>query len=480
MVQPRFLIVVYPAQGHINPGLQFAKRLIHIGAEVTFVTTISAYRRMNKAASIPSGLSFAPYSDGYDDGFKHGVHDADHFLSELSRCGKQAISDLVVSAAKEGRPFCCVVYSILLPWAPEAAHELQVPSALLWIQPTTVFHIYYYYFHGYDNAITNNGAFNDGPSWSIELPGLPLKLKRRDLPSFMDAGNAYTFAIPLFKDQFEKLELGNNRKVLVNTFDALEPEALKAIGINFDLIGIGPLIPSAFLDGKDPSDTSFGGDLLQHPKDYYIEWLSSKPKGSVIYVSFGSMSVLAKPQMEEVGRALLEMGRPFLWVIREKPDSNNGEDKKEEDQLSCREELEKLGKIVPWCSQLDVLSNSSCGCFVTHCGWNSTLESIACGVPMIGYPQWSDQGTNAKLIEDVWKIGLRVNKNKDGIVESDEFKRCLEVVMGDGDKGEEMRRNAKKLKDLARESAKEGGSSDKNLKEFVDEINQKERAGPQV
>uniref|UniRef100_A0A803R7G4 Uncharacterized protein n=1 Tax=Cannabis sativa TaxID=3483 RepID=A0A803R7G4_CANSA len=135
--------------------------------------------------------------------------------------------------------------------------------------------------------------------------------------------------------------------------------------------------------------------------------------------------------------------------------------------------------IVPWCSQMEVLSNGSVGCFVTHCGWNSTLEGLTSGVPMIGFPQWSDQGTNAKLIEDAWGTGVRVKLNKDGIAGNEEIKMCLELVMGGketvaGDSGKESwvekRRNAKKWKDLAREAVKEGGSSDKNLKAFVSEM----------
>jgi hypothetical protein len=93
------------------------------------------------------------------------------------------------------------------------------------------------------------------------------------------------------------------------------------------------------LDGKDPSDTSFGGDLFQSSKDHYIEWLNSKPKSSVIYVSFGSLLVLVKQQMEEIARGLLDCDRPFLWVIRAK---ENGEEEKEEEKLSCREELEDM------------------------------------------------------------------------------------------------------------------------------------------
>ncbi|PQQ18458.1 crocetin glucosyltransferase chloroplastic [Prunus yedoensis var. nudiflora] len=284
--------------------------------------------------------------------------------------------------------------------------------------------------------------------------------------------NPYGFALPLFEEQFELLERETKPIILVNTFDALEPEALKAID-KYNLIGIGPLIPSAFLDGKDPSDKSFRGDHFQKSEDSsYIEWLNSRPEGSVVYVSFGSISVLSKPQMEEIAKGLLDSGRPFLWVIREKEESN-GQDKeaeKEEEKLSCREELEELGKIVPWCSQVEVLSSPSLGCFVTHCGWNSSLESLVSGVPVVAFPQWTDQGTNAKLIEDTWKIGVRVTPNDEGIVVGEELKRCLELVMGSGEIGEELRRNAKKWKGLAREAVSEGGSSDRNLKAFLDQI----------
>jgi UDP:flavonoid glycosyltransferase YjiC (YdhE family) len=108
---------------------------------------------------------------------------------------------------------------------------------------------------------------------------------------------------------------------------------------------------------------------------------------------------------------------------------------------------------------------------VTHCVWNSTLESSVSVVPVVAFPMLLDQGTNAKLIEDMWKTGVRMTVNENGIVEGDEIKRCLELVIGGGDqKGEEMRMNAKKLKDLAREASKEGGSSYENLKSFVDEI----------
>lgn len=162
------------------------------------------------------------------------------------------------------------------------------------------------------------------------------------------------------------------------------------------LTAVGPLVPSGFSDGKDASYTPSGGDLSDGSRDY-MEWLKSKPESTVVYVSFGSISMFSMQQMEEIARGLLESGRPFLWVIRAK---ENGEENKE-DKLSCQEELEKQGMLIQWCSQMEVLSHPSLGCFVTHCGWNSSIESLASGVPMIAFPQWADQGTNTKLIKDV-------------------------------------------------------------------------------
>ena len=407
----------------------------------------------------PEGLNFVQYSDGYDDGFKPGL-DVQHYMSEIKRRGSETLREIILRNADEGRPFSCVVCTLLLRWATEVAHDLGVPSALLWIQPATVFDIYYYYFNGYGDVIRN---ISNEPSCSVQLPGLPV-FSCRDLPSFLVDSNAYSFILPTFQEQLEGINQDTSPKILVNSFDALEPDALRAVD-KFHLLAIGPLVPSAYLDGKDASDNSFGGDLFQGSDDY-IEWLNSKPKSSVIYVSFGSISVLSKTQSEEMARALLQSGNPFLWVIRT---PENG-DVKEEDKLGCREELEQKGKIVPWCSQIEVLAHPSVGCFVSHCGWNSSLESLVSGVPIIAFPQWADQGTNAKLIEDICRIGIRVTVNEEGIVESDEFKRCLEIVMGDGEKGEEMRRNAEKWKNLAREAVKDGGSSDMNLKGFVDEV----------
>ncbi|KAG5015327.1 hypothetical protein AAZX31_08G104800 [Glycine max] len=469
MVLQRFLLVTYPAQSHINPALQLAKRLIAMGAHVTILLTLHVYRRISNKPTIP-GLSFLPFSDGYDAGFD-ALHatDSDFFLyeSQLKHRTSDLLSNLILSSASEGRPFTCLLYTLLLPWVADVARQFYLPTALLWIEPATVLDILYHFFHGYADFI------NDETKENIVLPGLSFSLSPRDVPSFLLLWkpSVFSFTLPSFENQIKQLDLETNPTVLVNTFEALEEEALRAID-KINMIPIGPLIPSAFLDGNDPTDTSFGGDIFQVSNDY-VEWLDSKEEDSVVYVSFGSYFELSKRQMEEIARGLLDCGRPFLWVVREKV--INGK-KEEEEELCCfREELEKWGKIVTWCSQVEVLSHSSVGCFLTHCGWNSTMESLVSGVPMVAFPQWTDQMTNAKLIEDVWKIGVRVDHhvNANGIVEGKEIEACLDVVMGSGDRASEFRKNAKKWKVLARDAAKEGGSSEKNLRAFVDDVRQK-------
>ncbi|TYK14013.1 crocetin glucosyltransferase [Cucumis melo var. makuwa] len=456
----RVLLITYSAQGHINPTLQLAKRLIRHGdLHVTFLTSLSAYRRMGQTPTLPH-LSFASFSDGYDDGFKPG-DDIDHYVSELERCGSDALKNIIQESRNQGQPFTCIVYSILLPWVATVARSLDVASVLLWIQPAVVFALYYYYFNGYYDEIQRIISGDDpGSSMSIKLPGLPL-LSARDLPSFFGGSDVYAFALIIFRKQFELLEEEeSNPNILINTFEELEKDAVKAIK-KFHLMPIGPLIPSVFFDGTDPSEASSGCDLYRSTSSY-IDWLNSKPKASVVYVSSGSITKLSNQQKEEMARGLLSTKRPFLWVIRDT--------EAEEDSLSFKEKLETQGKIVPWCSQLEVLSSPATGCFLTHCGWNSCLESLACGVPTVAFPQWSDQATNSKIIQDLSETGVRLEAGEDGVVKGEEIERCLTLVMGDSKKGEDIRRNALKWKKLAKEAASEGGSSFANFKAFVDQV----------
>lgn len=465
--QQHFLVVTYPAQGHINPSLHLAKRLAHTtGGRVTFSTAISAHRRMFPSLAKPDEeveeglLSYIPYSDGYDNGFRVNIDSGfNDFMSQFKLVGSKTFSGIVRNLAARDRPVSCIIYTILLSWAADVAREHGIPSAHYWIQPATVFATYYHYFHGYDELIISHGH---DPMFTVDLPGLP-PLQIRDLPSFFtitSSSDPHHSILVALKEEFYTLdreEKSSKPRVLINTFDALEADAIKAFH-KMDLIAIGPLLPSLSFDGKDSKDGASGGDLFKPDPKGYMEWLDSKPEKSVVYVSFGSMSVMKTQQLEEILRGLKESGRPYLWVVRK--------DNREEGV-----ELEdgENGMVVEWCSQVKVLSHPSVGCFVTHCGWNSILESLTCGVPTIGVPQWTDQGTNARLTEE-WGTGVRSELDSQGLLEGSELRRCLELVMGEGEQGMEIRRRAELWRDRARKAVHEGGSSYRNFMNIVDGI----------
>ncbi|OMP02580.1 UDP-glucuronosyl/UDP-glucosyltransferase [Corchorus olitorius] len=255
MAQPKILLITLPAQGHINPSLQFAKKLIRYGVHVTFMTAVSAFNRMNKTPPAIHGLSYATFSDGYDQGYDMIKTDANHYMAETRRSGSQTLRDfLVESINNDNTRFDCIVYNLMLPWVAAVAREFHIPSTLFWNQPASIFNIYYQSSKGYEEII-KNGV--EDPSFLIELPGLPL-LSRHDLPSFYNPGNPFAFVLSTLKEHMDVLDEEITKpKVLVNTVDALEAEAMKAVG-KYNVVGIGPLMPSAFVDGKNPSETSFG------------------------------------------------------------------------------------------------------------------------------------------------------------------------------------------------------------------------------
>ncbi|KAI3723402.1 hypothetical protein L2E82_34941 [Cichorium intybus] len=394
--QRKILIVAYPGQGNINPSFRFASRLMKMGVDVTFCTSLSGVRRIDKE-TIPQGLTFAPFSDGHDSGIQPSTP-LEQYVSDFATCGARAVAEAISSAATAGQPFNHLVYTTAIPWAARVAHAHGVKSSLLWCQSATILDIYYYYFNEYEGFISSN---KNNPTFPINLPGLP-PLTTADLPSFIlpSSPKEHDFIISMLKDHIDMLKKAP--RILVNTYNELEVESIKAIE-KLEYLPIGPLIPSEFLDGKDSSDSSRGKDFFVKSEDDYIQWLNTKPKSSVVYVSFGTIASFSMDQMEEMAMGLLESRWPFLWVIR---------DSEQAGRLSKIEEVRKHGMIVGWCSQMAVLSHQAIGCFVMHCGWNSTVETLVAGVPAVVFPQWSDQATNAKMVEDVWRTGVRVRRRE--------------------------------------------------------------------
>lgn len=224
---------------------------------------------------------------------------------------------------------------------------------------------------------------------------------------------------------------------------------------------VGPTVPSAYLDNAMPDDTSYGFHLYTPQTATTRAWLDSRPPRSVVYASFGSVAAPTPLQMAEVAEGLYSSGKPFLWIVRASETSKIPE--------NFADRAKERGLVVTWSPQLEVLAHPAVGCFMTHAGWNSTTEGLSAGVPMVAVPQWSDQPVNAKYIEDVWGVGVRVRPDKDGVVRKEEVERCLREVM-DGDRSMEYQQNAAEWKEKARKAMSEGGSSHNNILEFLGKL----------
>jgi len=460
------LVVPYPSQGHINPMLQFAKRLASKNLQVTFVTTEENRERMLQAQDPVTGesnsslkIQFETISDGLPLDFNRSK-DRQMRWDMLCKMGGFTLANLIKRLNAQGNNICCVVYDSLLYWVPEVAKKFNIPVAFFWTQSCAVYSIYYHFNRGL--AISWDGT--EKPTDLIEIPGLPL-LNLSDLPTFLQPSNPNGSTLRFVLDPFKTLSEAT--WILGNTFDGLESEEINSMKSIAPIRTVGPLIPSAFLDGRNPEDTDFGAHLWKITN--CMDWLNTKEPASVVYVSFGSVAVLSKEQTQEIALGLKASGHSFIWVIR--PSSSKEEINSEENlPEGFLNETSWQGLVVPWCPQLQVLSHASVGAFMTHCGWNSTLESLSFGVPILAVPQWSDQTTNSLYIAEKWKTGLRVNKRSaDGLVGKEDVEKCIKIVM-ESELGVELRENALRWQKLSREAMAEAGSSNENIKEFVEDI----------
>ncbi|XP_039806067.1 crocetin glucosyltransferase, chloroplastic-like [Panicum virgatum] len=316
-----------------------------------------------------------------------------------------------------------------------------------------VFAIYHHYFHGCAGVVAEH---RHDPSFVVELPGLAPRAIG-DLPSFLiadstDPSDIFHSIFTTIRDLIESLDKERPRAtVLVNTCQELEVGALAAMGAH-DVLPVGPVLPS----GDDEAG------IFKQDGAEYMEWLDAQPASSVVYVSFGSLASMAREQLDELLLGLEGSGRPYLCVIRKDVMAALGEAEAE-----VRGRL-KNGVAVEWCDQVRVLSHAAVGCFVTHCGWNSVLESVASGVSMVCVPQMSDQSMNTQLVVRDWRVGVRAQVDGGGVLRAVEVRRCVEEVMGDSEAAAEVRQMAGKWKRMVAEATEKGGSSERNLMAFVD------------
>ncbi|CAI0414168.1 unnamed protein product [Linum tenue] len=463
---PHCLVVPLPATGHINPMLQFSKRLISKRIRVTLVLTrfVSKSITATTAREEEFNVRLDSISDGFDDGGMEAAESTRVYLDTFREVGSGALSRLIEKQSDAGEPVHCVVYDHCIPWCLDVAKKFGLVGAAFLTQSCAVDTIYNHVYQGLIRPpVTEQGILT-----LRTLPGLP-PLKSEDLPSLVSKFGTYPAIFGALVGQFSNIDEAD--WVFCNSVYELENEAADWLSKRLPkLTTIGPTIPSMYLDKRLKADVDYGFSIFKPSNELCMNWLANKPNGSVVYVSFGSLASLGPAQMEELFSGLNNSGHYFLWVVRKTEVVRESEQSKLPYDFSST--AGKKGLIVPWCQQLHVLASGVVGCFVTHCGWNSTLEAVSLGVPMVAMPQWADQATNAKYVTDVWRVGVRARSGGDGgdgLVKREEIERCVREVM-EGEKAVEIRRNGDKWKKVMKDAVSEDGSSDRNVREFVDSL----------
>ncbi|KAM7497048.1 hypothetical protein LguiA_021462 [Lonicera macranthoides] len=442
--KPHCLVLPFPAQGHMNPILQFSKRLQHKGLKVTLATTCFMF---NTAHKISDSIAIETISDGYDEGGYAQAKSIEAYLEKFKEVGSETLGQVVDKLRALGCPINCIIYDPGLPWILDVAKSHGLVGAAFFTQSCAVGNIYY---HVHQKMLKLPISHSN-----ILVPGL-VPLEPSDLPSFIYDPGSYPAIYEGVVNQFSNMDKAD--WVLCNTFYKLEKEVVDSMRKQWRLRTIGPSIPSFYLDKRLQDDKDYGLHVYKSSTSNCMKWLNERQKKSVVYVSFGSIAELGGEQMEELACGLREVDHYFLWVVR-------ASEQAKLPKYFVEETLEK-GLVVPWCPQVEVLAHEAIGCFVTHCGWNSTLEALSLGVPMVAMPRWTDQTTNSKYICDVWKVGVRPRPDEKGMVRQEAIERCIREVM-EGEIAKDISQNASRWRDVAREATDEGGCSDKNIDEFV-------------
>ncbi|CAL9220390.1 unnamed protein product [Arabidopsis halleri] len=435
--KPVIFLFTFPLQGHLNPMFQLANIFFNRGFSITVIhTEFNSPKSSNfphfTFVSIPDGLS---EPESYPDVIEI-LHDLNSkCVAPFGDCLKKLIAEEPTAA--------CVIVDALWYFTHDLTDKFDIPRIVLRTVNLSAF-VAFSKFH----VLREKGYLSlqetqaDSP-----VPELPY-LRMKDLPWFQTED-------PRSGDKLQRgvmKSLKSSSGIIFNAIEDLETDQLNQALIEFPvpLFCIGPFhryVSASF------------SSLIAHDMTC-LSWLDKQETNSVIYASLGSIASIDESEFLEIAWGLRNSNQPFLWVVR--PGSIHGKEWIQILPKGFIENLEGRGKIVKWAPQPEVLAHRATGGFLTHCGWNSTLEGICEAIPMICKPSFGDQRVNARYITDVWKIGLHL-ENK---IERTKIESAVRTLMTSSG-GEEIRKRIMPMKEIAEQCLKIGGSSFRNLENLI-------------
>ncbi|KMT19832.1 hypothetical protein BVRB_1g008830 isoform A [Beta vulgaris subsp. vulgaris] len=468
--------VPFPAQGHISPMLNLAKLLHSKGFHITFVNTEFNHRRLLRSRGPNSldGLSsfrFEAIPDGIPPSDPNATQDVPSmFHAVLYNCldpFKKLLQRLNDPSAGSP-PVTFILSDCIMPFTLDAARDLgDLPVILLWTASACGFLAYAQYRLLLDKGIVpfkdpnylTNGSLDMIVDWVPNMKGIRLK----DIPSFIRTMEKDDILFYLLMISVEK-SCESLAPIIFNTFDELEHEVLDDISkMGGPIYTIGPLHYQLNQTSQhvDDKDANYLGSNLWKEDSHCLQWLDTMKPNSVLYVSFGSITTMKKENLVEFAWGLANSNRPFLWIVR--PDIVTGDLAVLPPDFLTK--TKDRGMLASWCDQEKVLNHEATAAFLTHCGWNSSLDTICGGKPVLCWPFFAEQQTNCWYFCNKWGTGMEINKD----VKRDEVERQVRELM-EGEKGEDMRRNAIKLKRLAEKATRPTGSSYNNMEQLMSQV----------
>nr|XP_019703330.2 LOW QUALITY PROTEIN: UDP-glycosyltransferase 92A1-like [Elaeis guineensis] len=461
-------IVLFPylGQGHFTPFLALAE-LIHRRYPTYTLTLVSTPRNVqNLRSSLPPtfpirlrALPFSPSAYGLPstaESFADIPFDLFINLFQASEALQPAFDQLIADIIQEeGRPSLCIIADHFLAWTVQVARKHGVFHSIFITSGAYGTAVFFSLWAHLPHTLTTSDEFS--------LPEFPdTRIHRSQLTKrWLVADGADSWSVFL---QRQISLCSETDAVLANTVEEFETAGLRMLRriMGVPIRAIGPLLRPPASPSSSTAD-----------KNFVIDWLDLHPPGSVLYVSFGSQNTITASQMMELAMGLEASERPFIWAIRPPV----GFDIKSEfspdwlpEAFEERARERKVGILLRgWAPQLEILSHPSTGAFLSHCGWNSVLESLSRGVPIIGWPLIADQLYNSKML--VEEVGVCVEVARTNIesarVEREEVARVVKMVVGETEKGREMRRRAEEIREVMTGAWAEGvESSIRGLEEF--------------
>ncbi|KAI3910181.1 hypothetical protein MKW92_026717 [Papaver armeniacum] len=477
---PHVVIFPFPIQGHINSMLKLAEILCLSGINVTFINTQRNHSRLSNFGDVQArfgrfpGFCFETIPDGLSADQPHtadfhNLQDLVDMLHRLKNVIRPAFRELLISnrfKTDARGPASCIIADGILGFAIDVAQELGIPSISFRTVTACCCLIYFCLPKLIENGdVPFKEEDMDRPIKNV--PEMESFLRCRDLPSFCRAKELNHPSL-----DFAYTETSYSTRAtahLLNTFDIEAPVISHLRSYWPNLYTIGPL--NALLNtlrsrSHFSSSKSVSSNASLYKEDRScMTWLDKQPEKSVVYVSFGSVAMVRREQWLEIWYGLVNSGHRFLWVKR--PDSLLAKDD-DESHVQAEAELieatKERGYTVEWAPQEEVLNHPSVGVFFTHSGWNSTLESMVAGVPMVCWPHLADQQINSRYVSEVWKIGMDMKDNCNRLTVEKLIRDMMDV------KREELMKSTAKVAEMARQSISRDGSSYRNYEALLEFI----------